>query len=228
MFVVYLTHYTGNLLPPWYIGSSTEARIKNGYTGSVSSKKWSKKYYSELKENRHLFKTRILSRHKTRIEANIEEHRLQTMHKVVTNPLYFNEAYATKDGCFTRDKSGSLNPMHGKGELISGTKNGRHKVNYTGDINVVKQNLSRALRATDKNKKQNNSASKKYYIFDTINNIYIDIPKGHLYEYCEKNNWSYSGLYRTLSSKKPIKKTGKTKYLKSVGLQLFEGSSNGI
>lgn len=228
MYVVYLTHYTGKLLPPWYIGSTREYRINEGYTGSVASKKWSDMYYRELKENRHLFKTRILSKHKTRKEANLEEYRLQRMHKVVTNSLYFNEAYATKDGCFTRDKHGELNPMYGRGELLVGSKNGRHRDNYKGDINIVKQNLSNALRLTNKNKKENNSAAKKYYVLDTINNIYIDIPKGHLYEYCERNEWSYSGLYKTLSSKKPIRKTGRIKYLNSVGMQLFEGCPDGI
>jgi hypothetical protein len=226
MFVVYLTHYIGDKLPPWYIGSSSEDRVNDGYTGSVTSKKWSDIYYKELEENRHLFKTRILSRHETRDDAVAEEHRLQRMHKVVTNSLYFNESYATKNGCFTRDKTGELNPMYGQGEKINGSKNGRHKDNFTGDIQKVSEKISKALKATNKNKKGNNSAAKKYYVWDSINDIYIDIPKGHLCEYCEKYEWSYSGLYGSLSSKKPIQKRGKIKYLKSVGMQMFEGTYN--
>ena len=226
MFVVYLTHYTGDKLPPWYIGSSSEDRVNEGYTGSVTSKKWSKIYYKELEENRHLFKTRVLSKHETRDEAVAEEFRLQRMHKVVQNNLYFNEAYATKNGCFTRDKSGELNPMYGQGERIEGTKNGRHKDNFTGDIKKVSENISKALKATNKNKKGNNTAAKKYYVYDSVNDIYIDIPKGHLHEYCEKFQWSYSALYRTLSSKKLIIKSHRTKYPNSIGLQMFEGTYN--
>ena len=227
MFVVYLTKYSGDKLPPWYIGSSTENHIVNkGYTGSVTSKKWSEIYYKELKENRHLFRTRILSRHITRDEAVIEEHRLQRMHKVVNNNLYFNEAYATKNGCFTMDKSGELNPMYGNGKKVSGTKNGRHKDNFTGDVQKVSEKISKALKATIKNKKGNNTSAKKYYVMNIESGEIIDIPKGHLYEYCNQNQWSYSGLYGSLKSKKPIQNKGRIKYQNSIGYQLFEGTYN--
>lgn len=33
-FVVYLTMYSGNLLPKWYIGSSYEEKVLNGYNGT--------------------------------------------------------------------------------------------------------------------------------------------------------------------------------------------------
>lgn len=113
-YVVYLTMYKGTLLPKWYIGSSYEEKVKNGYAGSVSSKKWSNVYYKELKENRHLFKTRILSYHETRKEAFDEELRLQKMHNVVKSKLYYNESLAHPDGPHGRDVSGELNPMFGK------------------------------------------------------------------------------------------------------------------
>lgn len=222
MFVVYLTMYMGDKLPRWYIGSSSKERVLSGYTGSVTSKKWSNIYYNELKENRHLFKTRILSSHETRDEAVIEEHRLQRMHKVVTNILYFNESYATKNGCFTMDKTGELNPMFGQGEKVKGKKNGRHRDIFKGDLDQVSKNISEGLRKTPKNKKGNNPASKKYYIHDTRKNAYIDIPKGFLREYCDKNDIGYNALYLTLFRKKPINHT--RKYKNGVGFQLFEGS----
>lgn len=112
--VVYLTRYRGDKLPPWYIGSSFEENVLNGYTGSVQSKKWKVIYYNELKENRHLFKTRILSYHSTREEAVLEELRLQQMHLVMTSEKYFNESYASPKGFFGRDVSGELNPFYGK------------------------------------------------------------------------------------------------------------------
>ena len=32
-YIVYLTMYSGNLLPQWYIGSTYEQRITDGYNG---------------------------------------------------------------------------------------------------------------------------------------------------------------------------------------------------
>ena len=110
--VVYLTMYSGELLPRWYIGSSYENKILNGYNGSVSSKKWGDIYSSEQKENKHLFKTRILSYHDTKIEALEEELRLQKMLNVVRNVSYINESYAQPNGFFGRDVSGELNPNY--------------------------------------------------------------------------------------------------------------------
>ena len=113
-YVVYLTYYTGTKLPPFYIGSSTKDKITAGYNGSVKSKKWRSIYEFEQKINKQLFKTRILSYHTTKIEALQEELRLQKLHKVVSNSKYFNEAYATINGFFGRDVSGTLHPMYGK------------------------------------------------------------------------------------------------------------------
>lgn len=101
-------------MPKWYIGSSYEEKILKGYNGSVHSKKWKSIYKSEQKENKYLFKTRILSFHKSRTDAHFEELRLQKMHQVVKNVNYFNEAYAQPNGFFGRDVSGVSNPMFGK------------------------------------------------------------------------------------------------------------------
>jgi len=65
-YIVYITKYKGNLLPPFYIGSSYEEKILNGYNGSIRSKKYKEIYKKEQKENKHLFITRILSYHETR------------------------------------------------------------------------------------------------------------------------------------------------------------------
>ena len=39
MFVLYLTTYSGNRLPPFYVGSTSSSKIARGYHGSVSSEK---------------------------------------------------------------------------------------------------------------------------------------------------------------------------------------------
>ena len=67
-----------------------------------------------MKQNRQLFKTRILSYHSTREEALQEELRLQLLHKVKTSEKYFNESYAAPNGYFGRDITGELNPFYGK------------------------------------------------------------------------------------------------------------------
>lgn len=121
-YCVYLTYYKGNLLPKWYIGSSSDLKIKNGYNGSIKSKKFKDIYKSEQTNNKHLFKTRILSYHCTRKEALVEELRLQQLHKVVKNKLYMNESYATINGFFGRDVKGINHPQYGKPSHNKGKK----------------------------------------------------------------------------------------------------------
>jgi len=93
-YVVYLTHYKGTKLPPWYIGSSHEEKVLKRYNGSVSSKKYKEIYLKEQKQNKHLFSTRILSYHHTKDEALDEELRLHRKHKIIKNTKYINETYA--------------------------------------------------------------------------------------------------------------------------------------
>lgn len=114
IYVVYLTMYSGVKLPHWYVGSSTSENVKNGYNGSVRSERWKEIYYIEQKENKNLFKTRILSYHETREDALAEELRIQKLHNVVKNIKYFNESYATINGYFGKNVSGELNPFYGK------------------------------------------------------------------------------------------------------------------
>lgn len=224
MYVVYLTHYLGEKLPEWYVGHTTEKRILEGYNGSPCSKKYGGIYEHEQKNNKDLFRTRILSYHKTRLEASKEEYRVQKKHLVVTNPKYFNEAYAAKDGCFTRDKHGALNPMFGKGHLLRGNKNGRHRNNYKGNIKDISKKLSKSLRKTDKNKHNNNSSSKKYYVCHVPTMTFTDIDKGHLNSFCNVFGIGYTTLLGTLKTNHPIPKTKRLKYKNSYGYQLFYGS----
>lgn len=106
--IVYITYYCGTKMPKWYIGSSTIERVKNGYNGSISSRKWKKIYEDEQKNNKHLFKTRILSYHKSKEEALKEELRVQKIHLAPRNEKYFNEAYASVNGFKGGDTSFSI------------------------------------------------------------------------------------------------------------------------
>jgi hypothetical protein len=112
-YCVYLTCYKGNKLPPFYIGSSTIEKIKNGYRGSVSSKVYKNIWKTEIKNNSHLFKTIIISNHDTREEALEKENKFQHALNVVHNNLYINKSYAAKNGFFGRDVKGQFNPRYG-------------------------------------------------------------------------------------------------------------------
>lgn len=88
-FCVYLTIYSGNKLPPFYIGSTSVKRIKQGYKGSVRSKEYAMIWKSEPKE---YFKTIILQKYKDRDSASKREAYIQEKLDVVNNSLYVNMA----------------------------------------------------------------------------------------------------------------------------------------
>ena len=100
IYVTYLTVYSGNKLPPFYIGSSSLTNVNNGYRGSVTSKKYGITWKEEIKNNPQLFKTIIISKHNTRQEALDKEFVLQTKLNVVMSPMYINLSFATKKGFF--------------------------------------------------------------------------------------------------------------------------------
>ena len=97
MFCVYLTTYFGNKLPIFYIGSSSEKKVlQSGYNGTVTSKRFGKIWREEQKNNKDLFKTKILSLHRKREDALVREEFLQRQLNVIRNPLYINMGYANK------------------------------------------------------------------------------------------------------------------------------------
>lgn len=94
MYCTYLTIYSGNKLPPFYIGYSTVEKVNNGYRGSVRSKAYKATWKGELKDNPQLFRTVIISTHPTRDEASDKETALQKHLNVHKNPLYINRHIA--------------------------------------------------------------------------------------------------------------------------------------
>lgn len=112
-FVVYMTIYSGDKLPGFYIGSTSRKKFDNGYCGSVLSKKYKDTWREELRENTHLFDTIVIEEFPTRKEALSMELRLQKKHDVVRSPLFVNMAYAAPNGSHGRDVSGINHPLHG-------------------------------------------------------------------------------------------------------------------
>lgn len=90
IYCTYLTIYLGNKLPPYYIGFSYLSKIEKGYRGSVVSKKYKQIWKEELYNNPHLFKTIILTTHKTKQEAKSKETYFQNFFNVHINPMYIN------------------------------------------------------------------------------------------------------------------------------------------
>jgi hypothetical protein len=99
-YVVYLVTYSGDKLPKYYIGSTSIEKINNGYLGSVKSKKWKTIFELEIKNNKELFNSEILSYHETRQDALSEELRIQKEQNVVKSNEYINESLASKNGFF--------------------------------------------------------------------------------------------------------------------------------
>lgn len=111
-YCTYLTVYSGNKMPIFYIGYSSVEKVLNGYRGSVSSKKYKHIWLEELQNNAHLFKTKILTRHTSRKEAAEKE---ATLHKslcVHKNELYINQVAGY--GTFHYDCTGKNNYWYGK------------------------------------------------------------------------------------------------------------------
>ena len=114
MYCVYLTIYSGTLLPPKYVGSTSIERFNKGYYGSVRSKKYKSIWEDELENNPSLFSRKILSTHQTREEALIAEYTFQIENNVVKSEEYINLSIASKNGFFGKNVSGENNPMFGR------------------------------------------------------------------------------------------------------------------
>lgn len=95
-YCTYITIYKGNLLPPFYIGYTSIAKINAGYNGTVTSKKYSHLWKTERKTNPELFKTVILKTFDTRLEAIEHETYIQKYFNVHKNPMYINLSIAGK------------------------------------------------------------------------------------------------------------------------------------
>lgn len=95
MFCTYLTLYSGSKLPPFYIGSSSVKRVNKGYRGSIRSQIYKSIWEIEIKENPHLFKTKILKTYPTREAAFYAEIKLHNIFDVAKNPMYLNMGKAS-------------------------------------------------------------------------------------------------------------------------------------
>lgn len=119
-YCVYFTIYQGNLLPPFYIGSSSVEKIKKGYHGSVLSLKWRNVWEQEIKNNPQLFKTIIIPEQFANTKEDIFDLELkwQIEFDVVKNNLFTNMCFA-KGNFFSNSESA-------KKAVQTRRKNGRY------------------------------------------------------------------------------------------------------
>src|ERR1035437_1068641 len=98
-FCTYLTTYSGNKLPQFYIGSTSVDKVINkNYHGSVKSKMFKDIFNKELLENPCKFKTIIIRKYYSRKMAFYKEKLLQIKLNVVKNDMYFNMSIARSFG----------------------------------------------------------------------------------------------------------------------------------
>ena len=212
IYVVYLTVYSGNKLPPFYIGSSSLEKIQNGYKGSVTSKKYKQKWKNEVKTNPEQFKTNIISRHKTRKEALSKEYVLQKKLNVVKSEMYVNMAIAAPFGFFGMDVSGKNAPFYGK-KHTEETKNIiREKRKQQNQSKESYKERGRKISAKMKGNKNGFGKKKPQHLIDKMSKKWIVIePDGtsvfvkNLNIYVKEKNLSYEGLRSS-----PMNKRNKT------------------
>ncbi len=131
IYCTYVTTYSGNKLPPFYIGSTSVNKIVSGYRGSVGSKKWKQIYKEELLNSPEKFRIEIIETFATRKEALDLELKLQIANDVVKSKWFFNEALASVNGFFGRSMTGENNTFFGQkhtDESMAKMKEGRLKV----------------------------------------------------------------------------------------------------
>lgn len=113
-YVVYLTTYHGDSLPPFYIGYTTKAKVFSGYNGSVQSKKYGSIWRQERKDHPELFETEIISHHDTDLDARAREESLHRFYDVPNNPAFINMSIgmANFGGCGENNSKGMLHKTH--------------------------------------------------------------------------------------------------------------------
>jgi hypothetical protein len=212
MYAVYLTIYSGKRLPPLYIGSTSIEKIKNGYYGSVVSKKYKLIFKEELKQHPELFNIKILSTHDTRKKAIEFELYLQKYFDVVKSDLFFNEAFASINGMFGRDVAGENNPMFGK----------KHN-QITKQIIREKRGNEKRYNITDKHKEIISKTHKGKKLSDEIKELISKNKKG-------KNSGLNNPMYGKKHSdytKKKISKSNKGRVVSNETKEKISKSNKG-
>lgn len=110
-------------------------QISNGYRGTVSSKEYRKVWREELRNNPHLFVTKIISYCETRKEALDREQQIHTAMKVNISPLHINKSIASANGVFGVCLTGKQNGMYNKKQ----SESSKEKISISSKLNWTKE-----------------------------------------------------------------------------------------
>ena len=214
MYCVYLTTYRGTHLPMFYIGSSSVERVNNGYKGSVSSIAYKNIWKEELKNNSHLFKTKIISTHVSSNEARSKELELQEKLNVVKSPMYINMSTARVNGFF----GNSVTPANKNSRLWNNGKQMKYanespgKEWTLGELSTLRLAKSRAVRKKGAehhnfNRKRSDEANAKF-VKNASKKYEVTIPNGNIIQihglnvFLREHNLNPSGAHGVLNGVK--------------------------
>lgn len=207
LYCTYITTYSGNKLPPFYIGSTSLIKIENGYRGSVSSSEYRATWRSELRNNPHLFKTKIIFTTSSRRAAADKETKLQIQLKVVENNLYINKAVFKNNHIFYSpikgSRDGKNNPNYGKKHPYK--PRGYHKKKprtYEHRLNLSRSLIGHKIDDLTRNKISDAKTVFTWIIKDGSNNIH---HVKSLRRWCTSNFSNSHSAYCNLSSMKAYK-----------------------
>lgn len=201
MFCTYVTFYSGNKLPPFYLGSTSVMSIEKGYHGSVASKEYRDVWLAELKANPQLFRTVILRTYSTRAAAFERESLLQQKMNVVSSPFYINKAIAKPGGWFGAGLFGERNPHYGK--HLSEAH--REKLSISG--RKPKTESTKTKMQIAQRKRREIPESPRIYNFPVDVNIpNITVRLLTLGEVTERFGMHKNEVHRLFTSGKPFKK----------------------
>ena len=201
MYCVYLTTYSGDKIPKYYIGSSSLSKIKSGYKGSVSSKEWKLLWDSEIKFHPELFDVIIISEHFTRLDALQSELQYQLKYNVVESKDYINKSLAQPNGFFGMDVSGKNNPMwqkHHSDEFK--IKQSNRMMGENNPMFGKKHSEETKNKLSERMMGENNPSCKLRKKYE-VNGIIIDNAK----LFCEENELAYTNFIKYADTGKKYK-----------------------
>jgi hypothetical protein len=166
MYCVYFTIYTGNRLPPFYVGSTTLDKIQRGYHGSASSALWGSIWKSELRYNPHLFTTYVIPGTKAESAKAVLDIELiwQRAFNVVEDPSFINQAYAKAGFCASPEsasKAVATRKRNGRHRCIDETKRKIGAANKGRKLPPVKEETRRKLSQSNRGKTRSEETRKR-------------------------------------------------------------------
>jgi hypothetical protein len=150
-YVVYITFYRGNRLPPFYIGKTSKSNVLKGYNGTVSSKKYKAVWLQERIDHPELFKTVILSYHTTEGEALFRETHILRFFNAANNPMFINLTNGD-------EKFGLIGPRGPRPDLVE-----RNKKGHTPESRLAIRNSKRAYWGKEENRRAQSVRKLKFY-----------------------------------------------------------------